>query len=660
MLTRTKEYLDGGGQAPLLIFDNDTGKQVDFDFRGSAQEVLDRVLPAPPRRGPGRPRLGVISGEVTLMPRHWEWLERQPRKASGTIRRLVEGARRNEAPEARSRRRIEAAGSFLWSIAGNLAGFEEASRALYRRDWATLEELTAGWPPDLRGHLWFLLRETTPSEPEPSGGTYRVLPAAPPQGLSSGNERPESGRRRPWQRTATELAGEIAAGRVTAREAIDAHLGRVRDINPRVNALTSVFAEEAKAAARQADRLLASGGQPGVLAGVPFTVKDNIDVAGHPTTHGVAALREAVAPLDAPLVARLRDAGAIPIGHTNLPDLSLRFHTWSSLFGATLNPWARDSTPGGSSGGEAVALATGMSCLGLGNDAGGSLRLPALFNGVTALKPGYGRFAGDRSVGPRDSTLASQLIPVEGVLARSVVDLHLAFQILAGCDPRDPRVAPAPLWGPPPAQPVRVAVVASPGGRSVHPEVAAALETAAEALRMGGYETEAVDLPSLPEVVEAYGRLIMTEFHQSRELFERLMGEEGRRYLALAKSLHEPTDLAGYLAVTARRQGLQREWAHFFSEYPVVLAPVFTEPVVPADFDIRGPEEHRHVAEAMRLCSATSFVGVPAVAVPTGIAGGQPQGVQVIAGFYREDLCLEAAAAIESRLGRFTPIDPQW
>jgi amidase len=283
-----------------------------------------------------------------------------------------------------------------------------------------------------------------------------------------------------------------------------------------------------------------------------------------------------------------------------------------------------------------------------------------LFGGVAALKPGYGRFPSDRSVGPRDATLASQLVPVDGVLARSVADLHLAFQVLAGPDPRDPRVAPAPLWGPPPARPVRVAVITSPGGQAVHPQVAEALAAAAEALRAGGYRTETADLPALAEAVEAYGHMVMTEFHQSRPLLERLLGEEGRRYVELAVALREPVDLAAYLALTARRQGLQRQWSAFFAEYPVALAPVFTEPVVPAGYDIRGPQEHRQVTEAMRVCTATSFIGVPAVAVPTGIVGGQPQGVQLIAGFFREDLCLEAAAAVESRLRRFTPIDPQW
>ena len=158
MLTQTKEYLDQGGQEQVLIFDDDTGKQIDFDFRGNPQQVLNRALPPSPRKGPGRPKIGVVSGEVTLLPAHWEWLEKQPLKASGTIRRLIEAARKNEAPAAQSRMRIEAAGRFMWSMAGNFEGFEEASRALYSANWAKLAELTASWPEDVQQHVFRLVR----------------------------------------------------------------------------------------------------------------------------------------------------------------------------------------------------------------------------------------------------------------------------------------------------------------------------------------------------------------------------------------------------------------------------------------------------------------------------------------------------------------------
>src|SRR5213592_949004 len=176
---------------------------------------------------------------------------------------------------------------------------------------------------------------------------------------------------------ALELAAKLRAGEVSSREAVEAHLARIEDVNPALNALRLVLADEALAAADEADRCRAAGEELGPLGGVPVTVKENLDVAGTPTTMGLTAFAGAIAPEDAPAVAGLRAAGAIAIGRSNLPGRGLRFHTYSEIAGATLNPWAPDRTPGGSSGGEAAALATGMSPLGVGTDLLGSLRWPA-------------------------------------------------------------------------------------------------------------------------------------------------------------------------------------------------------------------------------------------------------------------------------------------
>ena len=162
-----------------------------------------------------------------------------------------------------------------------------------------------------------------------------------------------------WQLSAIELASRIALRQLSSAEVVDAHLARIDAVNPTLNAVVRVLADEAREAARLADRRLAAGESLGPLHGVPFTVKENIDVAGLPTTWGVPSLAQAVAPVDAPVVERMRTAGAIAIGRTNLPDMALRIHTVSSLHGLTRNPWHPDRTAGGSSGGEAAALASG-------------------------------------------------------------------------------------------------------------------------------------------------------------------------------------------------------------------------------------------------------------------------------------------------------------
>jgi len=157
VLTRVRELLGREKSAQVLIFDDKSGKQVDFDLRGTLEEVLARVSPPAPKKGPGRPSLGVVCREVSLLPRHWEWLESQPARASGTLRRLVDAASRNDSEESRSRRRVDAAGRIMWSLAGNLEGFEEASRALYARKWRDFSARIASWPEDLRKHLEWMV-----------------------------------------------------------------------------------------------------------------------------------------------------------------------------------------------------------------------------------------------------------------------------------------------------------------------------------------------------------------------------------------------------------------------------------------------------------------------------------------------------------------------
>ncbi|MGG8409374.1 amidase, partial [Streptomyces sp. 12297] len=247
-----------------------------------------------------------------------------------------------------------------------------------------------------------------------------------------------------WRLPAVAQAAAVRGGEVSAAELVDAHLLRIAEVNPRLNAVTQLLAERAREDAARTDRRRAAGEELGPLAGVPFTVKESTAVEGVPTTFGSPRFRDLVAPADALPVARLRAAGAVPVGHTNMPTLILAgMHTRSELFGDTVNPWDPGRTPGGTSGGDAVAVATGMAALGLGNDSGGSVRIPAQFCGVAALKPTAGRFPADQRVlGPDDPGPASQLLVTDGPLARRVADLRAAYEVLAGTDPRDPRAVP--------------------------------------------------------------------------------------------------------------------------------------------------------------------------------------------------------------------------
>ncbi|QNP75329.1 indole acetimide hydrolase [Streptomyces roseirectus] len=465
-----------------------------------------------------------------------------------------------------------------------------------------------------------------------------------------------------WTMPATAQAQAVRDGHVSARELIESHLDRIAEVNPRVNAVTQLMADRACDAATRTDRRRAAGEPLGPLAGVPFTVKESTAVEGVPTTFGTPRFRDLVAPADAPPVARLRAAGAIPVGHSNMPTLILAgMHTRSELFGDTVNPWDSSRTPGGTSGGDAVAVATGMAALGLGNDSGGSVRIPAQFCGVAGLKPTTGRFPADhRVLGPDDPGPASQTLVTDGPLARTVADLRLAYETLAGTDPRDPRAVPVPLYGEPLPGPVKVAVVADPGGHGVHPAIRAAVDTAADALRDAGYDVRDVqDVPRLDEALEAYGRITLTEFAPTWPAVRGLLGEGGDRYIALAMEKTSPASTEEFMKLMGTWLNIRRSWAEFLDDYPLLLGPTFTEPPVEPGLESRDRTGRDRVGSAMRLCTATSFVGVPAIAVPTGTTDGLPTGVQIIGRAFREDLCLDAAQAVEDRLGVLAPIDPR-
>ena len=463
-----------------------------------------------------------------------------------------------------------------------------------------------------------------------------------------------------WRSGAAELALAIRAREVSSREVVEALLDRIAAVNECVIAVTVVLAELALAAAEAADAALASGAAVGPLHGVPFTVKENIDLEGTPTTQGLPAFAEVLPPGDAPHIVQVKAAGAIPIGRTNLPDFGLRWHSDNALRGATRNPWEAGRTPGGSSGGEAAALATGMTPLGMGNDLGGSLRVPSQFCGTAALKPTLGRVPWASLLEPQDVPISFQLMAVQGPMARRVEDLRVALAAMSGPDPRDPWWTPAPLQGPTIDGPVRVAVTVDPAGQGVDARVAAGVRRAAEALRDAGYQVEEREPPAVAAGADLWAKQVMTEIALVLlPVLEPVVAPDALRFLRLATEVAPPLVYQEYITSFAARQGIARAWSMFQSECPLVLGPVCTMPAFPVGYDIAGADEVRRLLDAMRLVVLVNLLGLPAAAVPVGVADGLPQGVQIIGPRYREDLCLDAAQAIEERLGALTPIDPR-
>jgi len=459
-----------------------------------------------------------------------------------------------------------------------------------------------------------------------------------------------------WRLDAVELAWLVRLGLVSCREVVVSALERLEAVNTRVNAVVLPMAAQARAAAEAADAARHQGAPLGPLHGVPVTIKGNTDQQGCPTDHGVAAHKDMIAAEDSAVVANFRRAGAIVIGRSNVPAYSLRWFTENDLHGPTLNPWVPERTAGGSSGGGAAAVAAGIGAIAHGNDIAGSLRYPAYCCGVVGLRPTNGRIPSFNATAMSPVTISSQLMFVEGPIARHVRDVRLALAALAMDDLRDPRFTPAVA----PSRPRRqaAALVASPGGRKPHAAVAAAVVRAGRVLAGAGYIVEEID-PPMVEAADLWPAIAMPDIIAQREPLIAVNGDDGvRRALALWREIWPMRDPQGALAALAHRHALLRQWQAFLAQWPVVISPVSLEPPFPVGYDLRDEATTRAILIAQTPMLAASVLGLPAVSVPAGLHDGVPLGVQVIAGRFCEDLCLDVAEVIEAQLGLPSPVEP--
>ncbi|SDN98729.1 amidase [Klenkia soli] len=463
-----------------------------------------------------------------------------------------------------------------------------------------------------------------------------------------------------WQWSAADLARGIADRTITSREAVTSCLERIEAVNPVLNALVEVSAEEALASADVADQMVAHGRHLGPLHGVPVSIKDNTDEVGHPNTGGVVAHADHVATTDAASTAALRRAGAVLVGRSNVPAFSFRWVTDNELHGRTLNPWDADRTPGGSSGGAAAAVASGMVPVAHGNDIGGSIRYPSFACGLTGLRPTTGRLASSGTDG-MDFPLSATLFAVEGPLARCNEDLRLAYAAMLGADSRDAFQAHGAT--PTPARrPRRIGLVRSVGVADPTPEVDRALDDAAAALRDGGYTVEDVEVPLLAEAYRLWYLLAIEEIRLIRPMMDALGGAGLRTamdgvYAVAADWWGTAPSTEDYMMGYARRSSLITRLAGLMDGLPYLVMPVSTEQAFRQDADLTGHDESRRQAAAQWSQMAIPLLGFPALAAPTGTAGGLPVGVQVLGRRFDEAGLLDLGAVLEARLGTLTPVD---
>jgi Asp-tRNA(Asn)/Glu-tRNA(Gln) amidotransferase A subunit family amidase len=460
--------------------------------------------------------------------------------------------------------------------------------------------------------------------------------------------------------SAVSMAEQIRRKELSPVELLEAHLTRIEELNPKLNAFVQVDAEGARQQARLAEAAVGRGEELGPLHGIPLSIKSSVEVAGLRCESGTKLRAGFVATRDAPLVARLRRAGAIILGTTNAPELLMAWETDNLLYGRTNNPWDLSRTPGGSSGGEAAAIAARISAGGVGSDSGGSIRVPAHFSGICGLKPTPGRIPATghfpASAGP------FALLGAVGPMARTVADLKVLFEVMQGPDDGDPSAAPVPVCWPEKddLKRVRIGYFEDDGRTPVTAEIRGAVRTAAESLRRAGFQVE----PFLPDGLEL-----------ARQLWWNLFGIAGGMVLGPMTRGREAEigpllkEFSGWVAAEASHTGrslletwLQRDdvRSRIFSQmqkYPVLLCPVAAIPAFrhgERSWQVEGKTVK--YLDAWSYCEWFNLLGTPAAVVPVGRSPeGLPIGVQIVARPWQEELVLSVAAALEKQCGGYAP-----
>jgi amidase len=459
----------------------------------------------------------------------------------------------------------------------------------------------------------------------------------------------------------TEMSERIRAKKLSPVELVDAHLARITQLNPRVNAFVTVDEKRAREQAKSAEAALSSSAKSnsiGPLHGVPISIKSSIDVEGLPSECGSALRKGNVPSEDAPLVKRLRAAGAIILGNTNVPEFLMAYETDNLLYGRTNNPWDLSRTAGGSSGGEAAAIASGCSAGGVGSDGGGSIRIPAHYSGICGLKPTPGRIPSTGHF-PGSAGPFAQL-GVVGPMARTIRDVERLFEVMAGPDPGDPASAPVPprRWSEQEIRKLRVAHFVDDGITPVTPETAAAVRTAAEALRTQGFQVAEWRPQNLDRVWQLwwnlFGRAGQMAFAPTIENHEAELSPILRAFRAKVAEV-PPLTAQELLNTLLARDVLRANLLAKMEEFPILICPACAVPAFrhgEREWTVQGRKVE--YLKAMSYSQWFNLLGNPAAVVPVGSSPeGLPIGVQIVGRPWEEEAVLAVAAKVEEACGGF-------
>jgi len=457
--------------------------------------------------------------------------------------------------------------------------------------------------------------------------------------------------------TISEAARDIRSKKLSPVELVESHLGRIASLQPKLNAFVHLDADRARAQARAAETAMSVSEPPGPLRGVPLTIKSCIDVAGWPCPAGSLLRKDYVPRTDAPLVARLKSAGAVLLGNTNTPEFLMAYETDNLLTGKTSNPWNLKYSAGGSSGGEAAAIAAGCSMGGVGSDGGGSLRVPAHFCGICGLKPTPGRIP---TTGHFPSGAgAFGWIGVVGPMARTVADVRALFEVMAGPDAGDAHSAPVPVRSYPDKdlRSTRIGVLESSALGNGTPETRAAVDRAAKMLGDRGFAVEPFKLLGLDRALELwwffFGHVIAHLLNANLSGHASQLSPMLREYLLHAASPN-PVSLDQFLQACAARDLLREQILRQMDNVRILVSPVSSAPAFRHGEGNYNPG--RGYLDTMRFSQWLNLTGFPGASLPISFSNeGLPIGVQIIGRPFEEELVLAVAEVLEQSRGPWQP-----
>ncbi|ODV41252.1 amidase [Cupriavidus sp. UYMMa02A] len=458
-----------------------------------------------------------------------------------------------------------------------------------------------------------------------------------------------------WRWSGAEISAAVRRGDVSVVEVVESVYARIAAVNPMINGIVHMDRERALADAGALDRRRQAGEPLGPLAGVPVSVKLNVDVDGEATSNGNPLWLDRIAGEDSGVVSNLRRAGAVVIGRTNTPPHSFRWFTENPVYGRTFNPWSAAITSGGSSGGAGAAVASGMGPIAHGTDIAGSIRYPAYVNGVVGLRATTGRIPAFQATAPR-RFYGLQAMSAQGPLTRTISDARLALEAMASDGGIDPIWVDARLHYEDDERPTDVALVDEISGIDIDPEIRQALLSAGAALANAGYTVERVALPDILQGMELWQSIVMSECRLGM-----LAAVDAMHDATISTPVHHMAacapdlSLSGYAEAIASRDEMRRKWNIRFQRYPLVLMPTSCRLPLRWDADQGSVDEMRGLLEVQSPLMAVAMCGLPGLHVPTGLAHSLPLGVQLVAPAFREMRLLHAGAIIEAAHGALIP-----